>query len=209
VKWPPFSSCGCGGGGVFFQVVFGVENALSTVHFPLGHWTIEFPCKLLFLFVCLGGGDVKAKSYQVPDMFPKEFSIAPHFYPICLANVVLLSNIYLGQSKGTWHFKIEPSILRSLCSYFFSAWCANQMLLIWGIICGGLDKKSLQLECTQYTYICSLSPANSWMELVAQVMQSGHTLHRYMYTMCRPSFLEPLSLSLSLSLRMIMKAELI
>jgi hypothetical protein len=43
---------GQGGRGVFFccQVVFGVENGLSTVHFPLGQGTVDFPCKLF------GGG---------------------------------------------------------------------------------------------------------------------------------------------------------
>jgi hypothetical protein len=118
-------------------------------------------------------------------MYPQEFSIAPHFYPICLANFVLLSHMYLGQRGETWHFKIEPSNLRGLRSLFFFEWWANQMLLIWGIICGGgLDKKSLQLECTLYTYICSLSPANSWMELAAQVMQSEHTLHRHICMQC-------------------------
>jgi hypothetical protein len=30
-----------------------------------------------------GGGVVKTKSSQVPNMFPKEFQIAPQFYPIC------------------------------------------------------------------------------------------------------------------------------
>ncbi len=41
-----FFSCGERGGGVFFvfQVVFGVENGLSSVHFPLGEWTIDFTC---------------------------------------------------------------------------------------------------------------------------------------------------------------------
>jgi len=43
---------GGGARGVFFccQVVFGVENGLSTVHFPLGQGTVDFPCKLF------GGG---------------------------------------------------------------------------------------------------------------------------------------------------------
>jgi hypothetical protein len=39
-----------GGGkeGVFFQVAFVVESGLSTVHFPLGQWAFDFPCKLFF-----------------------------------------------------------------------------------------------------------------------------------------------------------------
>jgi len=41
-----------------------------TVHFPLGQWTLNFQCKL--------GGGGKGGS-QVPDMFPKEFPIGPHF----------------------------------------------------------------------------------------------------------------------------------
>jgi hypothetical protein len=59
-------------------------------------WRVDFPT---FIFhwdsgllmevwgVGVGGGGavegVKAKSYQVYDMFPKEFSITPHFYLIC------------------------------------------------------------------------------------------------------------------------------
>ncbi len=32
--------------------MFGVESGLSTVHFPVGQWTIDFQCKLFFLFFC-------------------------------------------------------------------------------------------------------------------------------------------------------------
>jgi hypothetical protein len=35
------------------------------------------------------GGEGKSKSSYVPDMFPKEFSIAPHFYPICMLSSIL------------------------------------------------------------------------------------------------------------------------
>jgi hypothetical protein len=37
---------------------------------------------------------------RVLNVFPNMFSIAPHFYPICFANVVLLSPIYLGERGG-------------------------------------------------------------------------------------------------------------
>jgi hypothetical protein len=45
--------------------------------------TTNYPCKALLIFLFWVGGEVEAKSSQVPDMFPKEFSIAPYFYPIC------------------------------------------------------------------------------------------------------------------------------
>jgi hypothetical protein len=48
---------------------------------------------------------------QVPDVFFNMFSIAPHFYPICFGNVVLLSSVYLGQRGGTLYFAIETSDL--------------------------------------------------------------------------------------------------
>jgi hypothetical protein len=33
-----------------------------------------------------GCGELKPRTSQVPDMFLKEFPIAPHFYPICFGN---------------------------------------------------------------------------------------------------------------------------
>jgi hypothetical protein len=54
------------------------------------------------------------KSSQVPDMFPKEFPIVPHFGKCCPPFT------YIGGPKGgTWYFKIEPSVMRSLHSFFF------------------------------------------------------------------------------------------
>jgi len=40
---PPFFHLGGWGveRGVFFQVMFGVESGLYTVHFPLGQWTVD------------------------------------------------------------------------------------------------------------------------------------------------------------------------
>jgi len=55
---------------------------------------------------------------QAPNVFPNMFSIAPHFYPICFGNVVLLSPIYLGQRGGTLYFKIETSILVAFRVHF-------------------------------------------------------------------------------------------
>jgi hypothetical protein len=47
----------------------------------------------LFCFGGEGGEALKAKSSQVPDMFPEEFPVAPHYIPYALAKVVLLSPI--------------------------------------------------------------------------------------------------------------------
>jgi hypothetical protein len=121
-----FFSCGWGEGEFcFFKLclVWRMGCLLFTFHLDSGRLTFHVNFFSFCLFVC--GRGIKAKSYQVPDMFPKEFSIAPHFYPICLANVVLLSRTYLGQRGGPAHFKIEPSILWSLCS-FFVFWVMGQ-----------------------------------------------------------------------------------
>jgi hypothetical protein len=38
-----------GGEGRFFSFeVCYVESGLSPIHFPLGQWTVDFPCKLSF-----------------------------------------------------------------------------------------------------------------------------------------------------------------
>lgn len=51
-----------GEGASFFQVV--VQSGLSTVHFPLRQWTVDFSCKH-FLYSILGEGKwVKAKSLE-------------------------------------------------------------------------------------------------------------------------------------------------
>ncbi len=54
------------GRGFFFQVVFGEECGLPTVHFPLGQWTFHGS----FLLKKIGGrGEgVRAKSSRVPDI---------------------------------------------------------------------------------------------------------------------------------------------
>jgi hypothetical protein len=46
-----------------------------------------------------GGVAVKAKTSQVPDMFPKEFSVAPHFYWICFGKCCPLFT-YIAGPKG-------------------------------------------------------------------------------------------------------------
>jgi hypothetical protein len=43
---------------------------------------------------CPVRGGVKAKSAQVPDMFPKEFPIAPHIYPICFDKMLSSFHLY-------------------------------------------------------------------------------------------------------------------
>jgi hypothetical protein len=55
---------------------------------------------------------------QVPNVFPNMFSIAPHFYPICFGNVVLLSPIYLVPREGTLYFKLETSFLVAFIFHF-------------------------------------------------------------------------------------------
>jgi len=112
-KFPMGSQCvpqGC------FQVVFGVESELI-VQCSLSTWTVDIPCKfcILFFLNCVFGGGmgVKAKSSEVPDMFSKEFAIAPHFYPICFGKCCPHS---WAKGWGTLHFKIEPFILGNLHS---------------------------------------------------------------------------------------------
>jgi hypothetical protein len=57
---------------------------------------------------------------QVPNVFRNMFSIAPHFYPICFGNVVLLSPIFLGQRGGTLYFIIETySLVAFIVSFSF------------------------------------------------------------------------------------------
>jgi hypothetical protein len=88
-----------------------------TDHCSLSTWTVDFPCKfciLFFVIVFLEGG-IKAKSSQVPDMFSKEFPIAPHFYPISFGKCCPHSR---AKGWGTLHFKIEPFILGNLHSLF-------------------------------------------------------------------------------------------
>jgi len=64
------------GGLLFFKLclVWRVECSLSTC-------TFNFPSKFFFSLLLLGRG-FKPKSFQVSDMFLKEFPIPSHFYPI-------------------------------------------------------------------------------------------------------------------------------
>jgi len=73
--WGLLGGGGCGGFVFKLCLVWRVDCSLST-------WTEDFPCKILFLGEGAAGG-VKAISFQVSDMFPKMFPLAPHFYPIC------------------------------------------------------------------------------------------------------------------------------
>jgi len=51
----------------FFQVVFGVESVLFTVHVPLGLGPIDFRCNLCFLkFSFEGGGGGGFHSREFP-----------------------------------------------------------------------------------------------------------------------------------------------
>jgi hypothetical protein len=73
--------------GFSFQGVIGEQSGQSTVQCP--NWTANSRLSMqafLFLFFCgraRRGGAVRAKTSQVSDMFPKEFSVAPHFCHIC------------------------------------------------------------------------------------------------------------------------------
>jgi hypothetical protein len=90
-----------GGLGFFFQIVFDVESGLSTIHFPLGQSSLHAS---FFFFLNIRGegqrGGVKTKSSQVPDMFFKEFSIAPHFYLICQYKCCLPFT-YINEPNGS------------------------------------------------------------------------------------------------------------
>jgi len=104
----------------FFQVVFGVESVLFTVHVPLGQGPIDFRCNLCFFkFSFEGGGGAvfTAESSQFFDMFPKGFPISPHFYPICFGKCCPSFTCIDGPRELTLCFKIEPSLLGSLHSF--------------------------------------------------------------------------------------------
>ncbi len=64
---------------------------------------------------------VIAKSSQVPNMFPKEFSIASHFYPICFGKCCPSFTYKAGQRGGTLHFKVKPFLVwgASIVSFCF------------------------------------------------------------------------------------------
>ncbi len=104
----------------FFPVVSAVERVLFTVHFLVRQRTIDFRGKLCFLNFLErrgGGGGVTAESSQVSDMFPKGSQYHLTFIPYALANAVLLSPIYVGQTEETLCMKIGPSLTLSLHSF--------------------------------------------------------------------------------------------
>jgi hypothetical protein len=92
--------------------VFGVESELSTCTFHLDSEELNFNASLFTLF--LFGFGLRGEGCQQH----KEFSIAPHFYPICFAKCCPLFN-YLAGPKGrkTRYFKIKPSIYGSLHNF--------------------------------------------------------------------------------------------
>ncbi len=76
--------------------------------------SVDWPLSLsihAFLFFIFWGSGVKAKSSQVPDMFPKEFPIAPHFYPKCF-DKCCPPFTYIGGPKG------GNSVLQNRTFYF-------------------------------------------------------------------------------------------
>jgi hypothetical protein len=128
--FPFFFPCGWVGwwglrGGLFPSCVWCGE---WTVHFPLGQRT--FHARFYFLGRGAAGG-VKAISFQVSDMFPKMFPLAPHFYPVCFGKCCpSFTYIYLSQREGALNFWIEPSILGTFHSFIFFEWWANQIGLL-------------------------------------------------------------------------------
>jgi len=67
------------------------------------------------------GKAVKAKSSQVPDMFLKEFSITPHFYPVCFDKHCPPFTYIAGPKGRNSILKIEPSIWgATIISFFLS-----------------------------------------------------------------------------------------
>jgi hypothetical protein len=85
------------GKGGFFAfnlcLVWRVDYPLFTFHLDSG-LSMQVFLFIYFDLFCFGGElgkTIKGKSSQVRYMFLKEFSIAPHFYPVyALANIVLL-----------------------------------------------------------------------------------------------------------------------
>jgi hypothetical protein len=112
VKGSPFLLVGGSVGGeergVFFtKVVFGVKSGLCTVHFPLGQFTFHAS---IFSFVFWG----QVQSKGVPKFLtcsPKSSQSHLTFIPYALANVVLLSHIYMGKREWALGFTTEPSNL--------------------------------------------------------------------------------------------------
>ncbi len=90
--------------GVFFSklcLVWRVNCSLFTFH--LDQSTFHASVYILFLRV---GGDVNAKSSQVPDVFIKEFPIAIHFYPIQMFSSFHLYRWTKGEKHQAWHWNL-------------------------------------------------------------------------------------------------------
>ncbi len=96
----------------FYPVV-----VLFTVHFPVGQWTIDFRCKLCCFFFNINFSWGRGGGTCFMTCFPKGSQYHLTFIPYALANAVLLSPIYLGQTEETLCMKIEPSLWESLHSF--------------------------------------------------------------------------------------------
>jgi hypothetical protein len=118
-----------------------------TVHCSLSSWTVDgdlFMQAVSFLFLFLGGGGegsgrggrvVNAKSSQVLDVFPKEFPIAPHFYPICFGKCCPPFTC-VGGSKG------RNSILQNRTLYFLHRFFFKNFKERWANQIGSLQKEN-------------------------------------------------------------------
>ncbi len=93
-----------------------VDSPLFTVHLDSEQSTFHTSIFILFLVGGRAGGAVKAKTSQVPDMFPEEFSIPRHFYHICFGKCSKLLS--------------RTSDLGSIHSFLFLERCANQIGLL-------------------------------------------------------------------------------
>jgi len=86
---------------------------------PTMHSRLPYFCPIL----CLGGGGEGEDFFFIFPWFPMcSPTCSPQhltFLPYALANIVLLSPIYLSQREGTLYFQIEPSILWRLHSFIF------------------------------------------------------------------------------------------
>jgi hypothetical protein len=103
VKGPPGFLLGFGAGEAVFKKKSYVWCREWTVHCSLSTWTVDNQLSMQALW------GVKSNSSQVPDMFPEEFTIGPHFYVWQM----------LGRRGRALYFKIEPSIWGSLHRFFF------------------------------------------------------------------------------------------
>ncbi len=130
------TSCRWGKGGFVWCGEWSVHCSLS----PLGQWTLHLE-QAFFLFLFFGGGEgwgVKAKNFQVSDMFPKEFPIAPLFYLICFGKCCPPFT-YIGGPKR------RNSIFQNWTFYFgeppqfhYFEWWVNQI--------GSLQKIKIKLH---------------------------------------------------------------